>query len=297
MIYVINFADDAYESIRVQNTSSAYQYGHADKVIEYRPKDIDIVYRQAHSSIFGYKRGAGLWLWKPYLIIKTLEILEEDDWLFYCDAGAVFINSLIPLTHFAHQQNKDCLFFELPLLAKEFTKKEVLKKCGVDGNNNQVLASYMLLKKSDAVISLLKEWQSMCEEESLLSPIVFDRSVQENEIFGGHREDQSLLDIVIRKNALEVYREPSDYGEFPFHYQIDPRWSYCPKKYPLCTYPTILLGVRNLDLNTYKKRYKKLHLLKNLGLYNATIYFTSRRLLIWLCSESFIHTIYKKLFK
>lgn len=297
MLYVMNYADSAFENVRKQNTVSAYKYGKTEIVLEYGPNDIDEGYKLEHRSIFSYKRGAGLWLWKPYLIIKALETLTEEDWLFYCDAGAVFINSLIPLVNFAEQNGKDVLFFELPLLAKEFTKKETLLKCGDDGNHNQILASYMLLRKSDRVFALLKEWQTLCEDESLLSPKVFNTNIKENPLFGGHREDQSLLDIVVRRHGLEVFRDPSDYGEFPFHYQHDPNWTYCAKKYPDCNYPTILLGVRNLDLMKYKKNYRRFHFMSALGLYNATIFFAKRRFMIWLYSESFIHTIYKKLFK
>ena len=36
------------------------------------------------------KRGYGYWLWKPYLIKKNLDTMNEDDILFYADAGCHF---------------------------------------------------------------------------------------------------------------------------------------------------------------------------------------------------------------
>lgn len=298
MVYLLNFANETYESIRQKNTESAYKIAHVDKVFECSIDDIDSEYIEVHDKIFRYKRGCGLWLWKPYLIIKTLENLEDQDWLFYCDAGAVFINSIKPLIEFAEKEGTDSMFFELPLLAREFTKRETLIELGYDDCcHNQVLASYMLLRKSERTLKIIREWHSLCEKEELLSPEVFCHGIKERPIFGGHREDQSLLDIVVRKNGLKVYRDPSDYGEFPFHYQIIPSWTYNEKSYPECNYPTILLGVRNFDPERYAKRYKKLHFIKVIGLYNSKIYFAKRHFLIWLKSESFIHDIYIKVLK
>lgn len=33
-------------------------------------------------------QGAGFWVWKPFIILKELEHLEEGDYLLYTDAGA-----------------------------------------------------------------------------------------------------------------------------------------------------------------------------------------------------------------
>ena len=78
MIYVINYADgEPYESFRKINTKTAYQFGKANKVIEYSSKDIPQSYKEQHKEIFAYKRGAGLWLWKPYIIHKALSQLNE----------------------------------------------------------------------------------------------------------------------------------------------------------------------------------------------------------------------------
>ena len=41
-----------------------------------------------HSEfILANKRGYGYWLWKPYLIMKTLEQMNDNDILVYADCG------------------------------------------------------------------------------------------------------------------------------------------------------------------------------------------------------------------
>lgn len=71
-LYVVNYADATFEHARRINSASAVKTGKADTVLEYSPEDIqDFI--TAHPDIFKYKRGFGLWAWKPYVIYDTLQ--------------------------------------------------------------------------------------------------------------------------------------------------------------------------------------------------------------------------------
>lgn len=56
-----------------------------DKVITYGPKDMPGAIKYSPLSIF--KRGGGYWLWKPYIIYKTLQGCKDGDIVEYTDAG------------------------------------------------------------------------------------------------------------------------------------------------------------------------------------------------------------------
>ena len=56
-----------------------------DKVILYTEKDLPQEIRQ--SPLMKYKRGGGYWVWKPYLIWKTLQDYPEGTKVCYVDAG------------------------------------------------------------------------------------------------------------------------------------------------------------------------------------------------------------------
>ena len=61
-----------------------------DKLIGYTDKDLkeDPEFWPKHGKfIVKNRRGYGYWLWKPYLIKKTMEQLKDGDVLLYCDAG------------------------------------------------------------------------------------------------------------------------------------------------------------------------------------------------------------------
>lgn len=58
-----------------------------DLVKEYTPEDIDSSFKNDNVNIFKYKRGCGLWLWKPYFINKVINENKDGDYIFYCDSG------------------------------------------------------------------------------------------------------------------------------------------------------------------------------------------------------------------
>jgi len=272
MIYSINFAEgQVYKKIQSKNTKSAYRKGKVDKVIEYSLSDIDSEYRIKHQDIFRYKRGAGLWLWKPYIILNALSMMKEGDWLFYCDSGAIFIDKVQHLIDCAIDQKQSILLFELPLKNRQWTKKETYMMMGFeDFDENQILGSYILLKNEKKNIDFIREWQYYMEQEELLSPEHFYPNILENDNFIAHREDQSILTLLRIKYNLPAYRDPSDYGIMPYMYFSHERL-YEPQKYETSNYPVILLCVRSSNYLIYKlKFYLKPYLCK-MGLYNKTI--------------------------
>ena len=94
MIYVVNYSDQNFEKSRQYSTKTACNKGKADVVLEFSTKDIDPFFLEQNKKIFSYKRGAGLWLWKPYIIKKALSKINQGDYLFYSDAGTIYVNRI-----------------------------------------------------------------------------------------------------------------------------------------------------------------------------------------------------------
>lgn len=57
-----------------------------DRIILYTPKDLPQYILS--SPLMAIEKGGGMWLWKPYIIWKTLQDSEEGDIIVYSDAGS-----------------------------------------------------------------------------------------------------------------------------------------------------------------------------------------------------------------
>ena len=50
-------------------------------------KDDDLFWKQHKDFIKNNPRGFGYWIWKPYILMKTIEQMKDNDILLYLDAG------------------------------------------------------------------------------------------------------------------------------------------------------------------------------------------------------------------
>ena len=266
MLYVLNFADVRYACQQRLNTQSAYEKGRADKVLEFHEEDIADL-RARYPEHFKIARGFGLWFWKPFIILQALSRINDGDYLFYCDAGAVFIDDLHLMIPDLEASGKDMMVFEQPLLAQQFTKAETyyLLRC-TDFTGNQLLGGYVLLKKSKASIGYMQEWLEAMGDVRVLSSERYLPEIPERSDFVSHREDQSVLTILCKRWGIEAHRDPSDFGLFPWQYSTC--GTYAPKKYPNSHYPVILLCVRRSDPIAYRRTYERNLKLHRWGLYN-----------------------------
>lgn len=274
-LYVCNYADERFLNQQQLNTKSAYEFGKADKVIEFHDDDI-IELKMKNPEHFKITRGGGLWFWKPYLILKTMEQMSDGDYLFYCDSGSVFIDDIHKLIPDLEQSEHNIMFFEQPLLNRCFTKKETFFIMNSqDFSGNQLIAAFVFLKKSHESITYMQSWFNEMLDIRVLSPQKFLSDIKEDKCFIAHREDQSVLTILCKRWKIKPFRDPSDLGFFPWGYLR--AGGYHRKKYPNSHYPVILLHVRKNNPEAYERNYRKAVRLHKLGLNNE---FTARLMLL-----------------
>ena len=215
---LINYADGKYSKTQHFNTKTALNYGGFNKVIEYGPEDIDIAFKSEHKDVFSYRRGNGLWLWKPYLIYKTLLTMPNGALLFYCDSGSFWIKSAMPIISILE---KDDIFVScVPFPEKQFTKKICFDVLGVDytkGDNCQYQGTFIGIKKTKTTLEFVKEWLACCSDFRLIAPDYENIGIDDTYI--AHREDQSLLSLICQKHNIKGHTDPSQYGRIPDLYK------------------------------------------------------------------------------
>jgi hypothetical protein len=212
---LINFATLKFYAAQQLNAETALTVGGFDKVICYGARDIDRHFRARNRSILRSRIGAGCWLWKPYFIKRSLDLLSEGDFLFYCDSGIHFVDPVDPLIELAARTQQPIIPFELIHLERRYTKRETLILMGCDAarftDTRQRLGGFILFQKSAFAEKFVDEFLALAQDPRLIT----DRKSRlgtDYADFVAHRHDQSIFSLLTKRYGLTAFRDPSQYG-------------------------------------------------------------------------------------
>ncbi len=215
--YLINYADITHIQSQKNNTCSGKEIAKFDEVIEYSKKNIDDDFLKKNNHILSQRRGAGYWLWKPYIIYKTLNLVKENDVVFYSDSGISFLEDISELLPVLNSHPSQMLVFELDVHKnKTWTKRDcfVLTDCNTSefADMNMILASYMIMKKSHFVMNFIENWLTVCQDYRAITDCENELGLNNYKEFIDHRHDQSVLSLISRKFKVNVMPDISQYG-------------------------------------------------------------------------------------
>jgi hypothetical protein len=216
--YLINYADKSHYVSRNLNTNTGIKIGGFDKAIPYTRESLGDKFCLKNKHILDQPRGAGYWLWKPYIIFKTLEKLEENDILFYSDAGIEFIKSVDELIPIMDSTEQKILAFRLDDIHpnKRWTKRDCFVNLGLDeekyANHTQILGSYIIMRKNNFVVSFVKEWLNYAEDYRNITDSPNECGLPNYPEFVDHRHDQSIYSLLVLKHNIKHIRDISQFG-------------------------------------------------------------------------------------
>jgi hypothetical protein len=216
MVYDISYADAAFKQSQDLHVKMARKKGRFDKVIAYSKDDLDEEFKENNKEILSMPRG-GYWIWKSHIINMTLDKMKEGDYLLYSDAGAVINHSVYKLIKVMEKNNDDIMVFEV-YGRKEitYTKRDVYTyfqyETGECINSNQIMATFILIKKDIRTEKIFKEYEEACVQPNLLLDGKNILGKDNFDQFQEHRHDQSILSVLLKKNGVKPYRDPSQFG-------------------------------------------------------------------------------------
>ncbi|MBX3486689.1 MAG: hypothetical protein KF798_02145 [Candidatus Paracaedibacteraceae bacterium] len=214
-VHLVTYAhgSDVFHKNRNIQAYSAINRG-IDFIHLYRKEHIDPQYIQDH-PILNEKVGAGYWLWKPYLILKTLEKIPEGDILLYGDSGMLIrqpINNLIE----SALKDKDIVLFDYfnPVhgTASRSATGDIFAAvdCQTDAcyKSPHVWAGIVLLRNSLTSRAFIKQWLSLCETPLLINGGTGKVPNQPN--FSHHQHDEGILSALAAKHRDDIHYVPMD---------------------------------------------------------------------------------------
>jgi hypothetical protein len=225
-VYLVTYADGHDVIVRNQQTLafSALDKG-IDFILNYNRSHLDAAFAEKYSKILEQKKGAGYWLWKPWVILKTLKTTPENAIIVYADSGFVFRKSLQPLIELAHAH--DMVFIDYD--PKEFgclgrsTKRESFQRLDCDTllcrQAPAIWAAFMVLRNTPTTRAFVKKWLDYCCDEAILTDT--PSTQPEYPEYQYHRHDQSILGMLCYLNPQGQYLYPEK--ELLYYYAISHR--------------------------------------------------------------------------
>ncbi len=207
MLKIITFANNNYIRHRKRLVSKIKELNFKGEIISYGDKDLDLEFREKHKSLLSFNRGYGYWIWKPYLILKTLLESNENDIIIYIDSAdvpsSIFFDFIIN-----HFENNEILLFNSGNLHDLYTKKDcfILMNCDDAKYHNQIQleAGTLAVKKTEFNINLMSEWLKYCSDIFIVTDLPNSCGLPNHKDFIEHRHDQSIL-----TNLSIKYKIPS----------------------------------------------------------------------------------------
>lgn len=165
---------------------------------------IDQQFSSKNKNVLSKTRGAGYWLWKPYIIDKNINSMNDGDILIYADAGVEIINNVYWVID---RMKQDIFLFGNMYQHVHWCKMDVIKAIcptmPMNQNIKQVQASVIFIRVSKWSKEFVKRWLDYCQRPGFIDD---SRSSSPNHPeFREHRHDQSVLTCLAWKCELPLH--------------------------------------------------------------------------------------------
>lgn len=158
-----------------------------------------------NANVKNTSKGFLWYVWKPWVLLRTIIDLDENEVFVYLDAGTEI--SIDGKKNFQAQidfaKKNGTFFFRNPQFIRDYTKPEVLNffhSSGINFDKNQIAAGVIFMRNDFQTRKLLREWSRLSLQRN---GSLFDDSG-----FNNHRHDQSILSIIVQKYKFQITNYP-----------------------------------------------------------------------------------------
>ncbi|MEI8321475.1 MAG: hypothetical protein WCG05_05715 [Alphaproteobacteria bacterium] len=171
-VYMVSYADGpaAFRQNQKFLVYSALNKG-VSHFFNYNRKLLDPAFAEKHKDVLALKKGAGYWLWKPRIILDTLNQIPENSYMIYVDSGFVFLKNPKPLFDLLQKHDVVLAAYENRAFSQAgCTKKEALEKTGctteICRNAHAMYAGVILIKNTPVARNFVQKWLALCEDKT-----------------------------------------------------------------------------------------------------------------------------------
>jgi len=213
-VYLVSYADGHEVFFKNQHalTLSGLNKG-IDFFLNYRRSHLDSAFVKRHAELLNQERGKGLWLWKPWLILKTLNSVPEGAVVIYADTGFVFRGSVMPLVALAAKQDIILTSYTEEIFHSNVEKhanRRVLELMGCDTpvcrKQPHLWAGFLVLRNTANSRAFIRRWLHYCSNPDILLGKEDERPPYPG--YSHHMDNETVLSVLHAK-------EPAGKGLLP----------------------------------------------------------------------------------
>ena len=199
--------------------------------------DIDNEFKEKYKEVWTMSKGAGYWIWKPYIISKMLEQINENDIVVYIDGGChinITKESQERFNEYINMINNSqsgLLRFQLTHQEKNFTNKKTINYFKDKFNiNDEMMNTYLesmqcvggiqLMKKNKYTIQFFKQiLEILSDDYKLFTDIYTDTNEK-------HRHDQSIMSLLYKHMNGDLIIDDETYFKEGFNSTISNKYPF-----------------------------------------------------------------------
>jgi histo-blood group ABO system transferase len=206
-VHYITYSDYPFRKLQAWACNNAANCGF-QKILSYTKEWLIATdFYKENKEILDMERGAGYWIWKPFIILETMKNVKDGDIVFYCDsADQVKLGSKDYIIDTVSKNGM--LIVRNDCLNKQYIKMDAFVLCDADWpkyhNNNQVEAGICAFVKNENCIEILNEWLFYCKNKNIVTDLPNICGKPNLKEFADHRHDQAVLTLVALKRDLPM---------------------------------------------------------------------------------------------
>lgn len=205
---------------------NASMFGSFSSIRTYGIQDVDQDFMMRNAKIMASPRGHGYWLWKPYIILKRLLEIPENDILCYIDARYTITGDLANRirARFANQGSSPfvCVLDDHHFVPGNRFSEAEWSKCDaglimdvpIHKDDSQAWAGFIALRKCRDAILFVSEWLTYVQDPRIVTDdpdTMLACTVDSNTQLIENRHDQTALSLLLRK--WKISAESSDLSD------------------------------------------------------------------------------------
>jgi hypothetical protein len=217
-IHFISYGDNKYDKAKQRIKQEAIDSAWFDTIKIYEFNDLTNQFKEKYEEILKMNRGGGYWIWKYDIIKQSLDNINDNDILVYCDAGCVINKDdngrFKEYIEMLNKSNYGIISFQMHHIEKKWTTKEIFNYFNITiesnyGNSGQYVGGILIMKKCKHIYDILDIYKKVLENNMYLFTDKYNKEKQIN-VFKENRHDQSIFSIIRKIYGSIILNDETD---------------------------------------------------------------------------------------